>query len=551
MSDSYPTNPITQVNKKGLPIIPGLSDEGELKPSRRMPFKSLPSNNNLKTGVIWQMPEWVDYMLGDELSGSEGAYTDVPLIYRAMRMRCDTLASLPYHVEDESGTVVDWPFPADLYNLLWYTEAGMLLYGHGEWLRIGEQTETTDYVRRNVTDVMWLHTRYLIPWYDPSKDTVWFNYTHPGPWTGRYNLDSVVYFREFNPIHNFLWGPGAAQVALAAASLDHYLTRFASGFFEHGAMPVVMLSPEGNVTKDEVERAENWFRRNMTVVRNAFRVFASRIKWTPQIITPPFNNLAIPDLYKQAREQVAKAFGIRQTLLDDAATFATAKEDRLSFYEDTIIPRSKMYASNINIQLFKGSGLKLIFDYEELPVFQANEADRGRSLFYVTKAGMPLNLAMELLGYQLSDDQWKLVGGEPGIESAGGPEPDTTSTTEKNPAEATESEPAGIVTSEQDKSLASKAALNQWRDKAVAARRNGKSADVPFETKLVPEFVAKWLRMKLPAAKTVEEVKAIFAKAREDMAGTELVLLPLEKPDPMLLLANELKRANDLLEKTA
>ena len=52
------------------------------------------------------------------------------------------------------------------------------------------------------------------------------------------------------------------------------------------------------------------------------------------------------------------AFGIKQTLLDsEAANYATAQEDRLSFYEDTIKPRARIFEDALNTRLLARDGL--------------------------------------------------------------------------------------------------------------------------------------------------------------------------------------------------
>ena len=61
-------------------------------------------------------------------------------------------------------------------------------------------------------------------------------------------------------------------------------------------------------------------------------------KVTPQTLTPPPKDLEMKELNNQARHNVAMAFGIPQTMLEDAANYATAGEHRLSFWQDTVRP---------------------------------------------------------------------------------------------------------------------------------------------------------------------------------------------------------------------
>jgi len=102
---------------------------------------------------------------------------------------------------------------------------------------------------------------------------------------------------------------------------------------------------------------------------------------TATTLTPPLKDLAFTELDKIAKDNIAMAFGIKQTLLDsEAANYATAQEDRLSFYEDTIKPRARMFEDALNTQLLARDGMRLEFKFEELDIFQEDEGDRAELL---------------------------------------------------------------------------------------------------------------------------------------------------------------------------
>jgi len=124
------------------------------------------------------------------------------------------------------------------------------------------------------------------------------------------------------------------------------------------------------------------------------------------VIQPPVNTLALPELQAGVRAQIATAMGIPQTMLEDAANFATAVEHRQSFIIDTVSPECELIQEAVNEQLFKPLGLELEFRPQELDIMQTDEAERAASLQQLTGAGVPLKLAMEVLGYDLTDAQW-------------------------------------------------------------------------------------------------------------------------------------------------
>ena len=110
-------------------------------------------------------------------------------------------------------------------------------------------------------------------------------------------------------------------------------------------------------------------------------------------------DLAFTELNEIAKDNIAMAFGIKQTLLDsEAANYATAQEDRLAFYEDTIKPRARLFADALNEQLLARDGLRLEFRFNEMDIFQEDENDRAELLNKLTTAGLPIEVALELAG---------------------------------------------------------------------------------------------------------------------------------------------------------
>jgi hypothetical protein len=67
---------------------------------------------------------------------------------------------------------------------------------------------------------------------------------------------------------------------------------------------------------------------------------------------------------------------------------------------------------------------------------------------------------------------------------------------------------------EEEKSEEGKVELKAWRRKATKAMQAGKSADVPFETEVIPLSECDRIHAGLKAAKTVEEVRKVFEELR-------------------------------------
>jgi hypothetical protein len=220
-----------------------------------------------------------------------------------------------------------------------------------------------------------------------------------GPW----GEDEVLYLNDFNPTDDK--GPAicAADVALGDAGVAYYLTRFASQFFENGAMPITTVSIAGLEDQNEKKRIQEFFRRALTGLAQAFRVLALGADVKIQSTQSPLKDLATPDLKEQARKDVALAFEIPVTLLDDDANYATAKEHKRSFYDETVLPAGGLIVEELNEQWLNPLGLTLKLVPEEMELYQEDEAARAGALKSYTDAGFPLALAAEILGIELPE----------------------------------------------------------------------------------------------------------------------------------------------------
>lgn len=427
--------------------------------------------------AITQIPGWAQELRAsrDTLNGVEAAYARVPLIFRAVRLRCDALAAIPAHVRTQRGRELAWPFAGTpLRELIWRTEAALLFTGASYWLKQSNAMRTValEWLNPTTMRVEMLADGSLRFHQQVGARTF-------GPWAE----DEIVYIRDFSLADDV--GPGVAsvQVALQDAQLQHYIKRFTALYFEGGAMPITLLGFDTTPDKDEAERIEGFFRRATSGIRNAWKVLALRSGVTPTLLTQDLAKMAMPELDNSTRRNIALAFGIPQTLLEDAANYATAAEHRMGFYEETIRPRASLIADAVNAQLFAGINAKLELAVEELDIYQTDEAQRAGSLGQLTAAGIPLDLAMEILGYDLSEEQWLRVRGA---------------------VPASEPEP------QQPDAEPQKADMGRWERKALKRIKDGKSASCEFASAAIPEHVAAAVRSMLRRASSADSVREIF-----------------------------------------
>lgn len=352
------------------------------------------------------LPAWFEQLRrGGRISNPADAYMVSPLLYRATNLRADAVSSVPFRVY-QGDTEQEWPFtqtPAQLFKEI---ERSLCLTGGAYLYKIYKGRRLTGFVPLNpttmnvtlMTDKATLENPLLGASFVQS-----INGKNYGPWT----IDDVVYFREASYFDDIGPGVGAAHVALNSAKLEHYLSRFASAFFEGGAQPVTIMNLPEAMDENEFQRFRTEMRSSASGgIINAFKMIFMR---SPDIkieqLTPPINTLQMPELYERVITSVGMAFGVPRTMLEaSAANYATADSDRQSFWRETIIPRLSLYEAVLNEQIFAPLGWYFEFQPEALDVMQTDEAARAGSLLQLVQAGVPLRGAMMMLGYDLVDE---------------------------------------------------------------------------------------------------------------------------------------------------
>jgi HK97 family phage portal protein len=460
------------------------------------------------------LPAWFEQLRrGGRIVTTADAYSVSPLLYRATNLRADALSSIPYRLT-YNDVEQDWPFVQSFPQLLKDIERSLCLTGGAYLYKIYKGRRLMGFVPLNpttmnvtlMTDKATLENPLLGASFVQS-----INGKSYGPWT----VNEVVYFREPSYLDDIGPGIAPAHVALSNAKLEHYLSRFASAFFEGGAQPVTIMNLPEHMDEAEFQRFRTEMRSTIGGgIINAFKMIFMR---APDIkieqLTPPLNSLQMPELYERVITSVGMAYGVPRTMLEaSAANYATAESDRQSFWRETIIPRLSLYEAVLNTQIFAPLGWKISFQPEMLDVMQVDEASRAGSLLQLVQAGVPLRGAMTILGY----DQ---------IEEALGPESTPLALPESPPPEP--SPPPALPVPAMD--MPSDAAAMRSAEWALLAKKierrikAGKDPVCAFESDVLSKDDVKSVMMRLTPQMTVHEAHDVVdeVKALDDMTEEE------------------------------
>jgi HK97 family phage portal protein len=403
----------------------------------------------------------------------------VPWVYRAVDLRANAVADMPFGLYQTNDAPLDESearaITALLKSLLYLTEAALCVYGAAYWVKEENRAGL------NVTP-RWVVPSSMTPQYDAARGVIGFE-RRVASAAIPLSLDEVVYFWIPSLTSELGAGIAPAQAALRSANLLNYLDSFASGFFQRGAVKATLLTVQGTAQPAEMERLERWWNRLLAGVKNAWRSVAIRADVKPVVIGSDISEASAPELKNAAREDVATAFGIPQTLLmSNAANYATAVNDVLVFTLWTVLPECRRIQETLNAQMFDELGLRFEFEPKRLEQMQQYELQKAQSVQALTGGAAILDVdeARALLGYAPKQ------------------------TTANANADASAANEAGDDVAQD---------LKRWERKALNRVRAGKCAECDFMSDVLPQSMADTVRAQLAFANDADAVKAIFANA--------------------------------------
>lgn len=344
------------------------------------------------------------------IAGGEGGrgeaarlYAVVSWLYRCVDIRAKAVAGMPWAIRrgdtvimtdgDDAPEQMGWL--DNLSDMLYRTEAALTLTGRAYWFRERNLMRTLN--------VRWMHPDSVRPRID--RDGLHGFTRAIGGGEALFEIDDMVYFWlpdpyvELGPAEHW---PGKA--AMSAAGVLASMDTFVGGYFDRGMIKATLLKYTTPISADEGQRVKEWWGRVVTGLKNAFATEVVRGDFDTLVIGEGIHDLQNTALTAEQRESICTALGVPQSKATaNAANYATANQDARAFIQDTIAPECNWIASVINRQLLGPMGLRLEFRVEELPIMQEDEAARAASLNQLVQAGMSLEMATAVLGYDLPD----------------------------------------------------------------------------------------------------------------------------------------------------
>ena len=356
-------------------------------------------------------PHLWEHVLGfEDLGGSkvdaETAYTAVGWVNRCVHVRAAALSSMPWSIYSGDTEVLahnydsfdGYEWAELLPQMLYLTESALCILGHAYWFKNRTRGNRLESLR-------WWAASTVEPVYDAAApDGIRAFKRRINNTTQTIDRDNVVYYRMPNPLHETLPGTSPVAAALADAGVLYNVAKFASAFFERGAIKATILTIEGTAQQAERERLKTWWENFMTGIRNAWGSSVVNAAVKPVVVGEGISELSNNALTAEKRESISTTLGIPHSIvMSNAANYATSQQDTLNFYDMTVVPSARLVSSVLNRQLFRPLGLRFEWHPQEMPLYQEDEEQRAGALEAYVRSGMPLHIAAEILGVNLPE----------------------------------------------------------------------------------------------------------------------------------------------------
>jgi HK97 family phage portal protein len=335
----------------------------------------------------------------------ESAFLSV--VYRSIKLRSNAVSAMPFVISERtSGDIIfssvedamfdRLPIVNNLSEHFYMAEASLCIdsqaFFHKNRNRAGV-----------VQALQYMQPDSVKPKWDKDDGLIGFIRT-VGRHKHTYSLEDMLYVCFQNPFKETEAEISPLDSAAKSAGVIIDVDSFVSEFMRRGAVKATLLQVAENTSELERKRLKSWWDKAMDGVRSAWtaHVIGNEIK--PIIIGEGLEALKDTGITQQRKEDITTSFGIPYSkLFGNAANFATAQQDDLSFYKETIIPEALRIEQAFNDDLFYELGLSLRFTPQTLPIFQEDETNRAQAFKHLVDSMIKPSIVAQILGYTLPE----------------------------------------------------------------------------------------------------------------------------------------------------
>jgi HK97 family phage portal protein len=225
-----------------------------------------------------------------------------------------------------------------------------------------------------------LRPDWLSPIRDAKRFMVAYEYTVPGMNPVRIDARDVLEVKLWDPLDLYS-ALAPVTVASRVAAVDNSATDFIKLTFEHGGVPMGVLSSKQNLTETQVESIRTRWRQRYGGFKNWADPAVLDADASYQRAGLTFAELGFEILDARAEARICAVLDVPPILVGakvglDRSTYSNYAEARTAFWQDGQLPRLKRIADEINTDLAPefGVGIEVDWDLSGVPALQEDAA---------------------------------------------------------------------------------------------------------------------------------------------------------------------------------
>lgn len=125
----------------------------------------------------------------------------------------------------------------------------------------------------------------------------------------------------------------------------HYYNEYLTSFFQHNAIPDILLTTDQNLTEDQKTQAEKRWMARYGSNASGKRVAVLEKGVTYAQLSPPLKDILVESVVTKPRDATLMAMGVPPVIAGlKSANYATALEEKKTFFQVTVIPAQMVFA---------------------------------------------------------------------------------------------------------------------------------------------------------------------------------------------------------------
>lgn len=233
-----------------------------------------------------------------------------------------------------------------------------------------------------------------------------------GWWVDRqfFYPEEIIHIKSFNN-NNPLRGFSRLKPIENEMDISWKALLFNKAFFDNAGTPSLHIGTDEIITPDQQKQLEEWIDKNF---KGASKGFKTIVTGGGMKVSNIASNHKDMDFIEQNKMTTTKILGMWRVpksvfSITDDLNYATAKEQKRLFWEDTVKPMLDRFGESFNKDIvFKyNPRTKLIFDLSNIPAFKEAMADKVDLAIKLQQLGYTSNQINQKLELGMPENEWQ------------------------------------------------------------------------------------------------------------------------------------------------